>query len=232
MAGKTINHFMFLKLDTPFWNLSPAEKADFFSSFQSDFGKTVTSSNFYQISPLKTDVDFLVWNAVPVENEKDEANFFDHLSRAISARRPLIQPVAALWGYTRPSMYSRAPSAQEIDPFAEQRLTYLVLYPFVKTVQWYLLGKDTRQGMMNEHIRIGHQYPEIKQLLLYSFGVQDQEFVVVYETENLYRFSELVNELRGSDAREYTERDTPLYTGVWRSAAEMAALFGAEGASK
>jgi chlorite dismutase len=83
--------------------------------------------------------------------------------------------------------------------------------------------------MMNEHIRVGHQYPEIKQLLLYSFGVQDQEFVVVYETENLYQFSELVNELRGSDVREYTERDTPVYTGIWRSPEALAELVGAKG---
>ena len=79
---------------------------------------------------------------------------------------------------------------------SDQRTPYLVLYPFVKTIDWYLLGKDTRQGMMNEHIRIGHQYPEIKQLLLYSFGLQDQEFIVVYETEDLLKFSDLVNEMR------------------------------------
>jgi chlorite dismutase len=64
---------------------------------------------------------------------------------------------------------------------------------------------------------------------VYSFGVQDQEFVVVYEMENLYRFSELVNELRGSDGRAYTERDTPLYTGVWRAAESMAEIFGPAG---
>ena len=116
-----------------------------------------------------------------------------------------------------------------MDPFAAQRQPYLVLYPFVKTIQWYLLGKDTRQGMMNEHIRVGHQYPEIKQLLLYSFGVQDQEFIVIYEMESLYRFSELVNELRGSDVRVYTERDTPVYAAVWRSAEEMTNLFCMEG---
>ena len=149
--------------------------------------------------------------------------------RAVNCRRNYFRPVVDLWGYTKPSVYARAPSTQEIDPFANQRQTYLVLYPFVKTIQWYLLGKDTRQGMMNEHIRIGHQYPEIKQLLLYSFGVQDQEFIVVYETENLYRFSELVNELRSSDVREYTERDTPVYTAIWRSPAELGDLFAGRG---
>ncbi|RPJ43598.1 MAG: chlorite dismutase [Chloroflexi bacterium] len=229
MSGKTINHFMFLKLNDPFWSSPAEQRTALFPALAADLQSAGACTNFYQVSPVSTQADFLIWNAAPVESEKDEANFFERLARAVNARRQWLQPAANLWGYTRPSVYSRAPSAQEIDPFAAQRQTYLVLYPFVKTIQWYLMGKDTRQGMMNEHIRIGHQYPEIKQLLLYSFGVQDQEFVVVYEMENLYRFSELVNELRGSDVREYTERDTPVYTGIWHAPETMASIFGAEG---
>jgi len=229
MPEKTLNHFMFLKLADPFWESHPGGRAEFFPALAEDFHQASACSNFYQVSPLHAEADLLVWNAVPVENEKDEAHFFDCLGKAVNARRPLIQPVVNFWGYTRPSLYSRSASAQEIDPFAALRQTYIVLYPFVKTIQWYLLSKDTRQGMMNEHIRVGHQYPEIKQLLLYSFGVQDQEFVVVYETENLYRFSELVNELRTSDVRVYTQRDTPVYAGIWHSPQAMADLFTPKG---
>ena len=79
--------------------------------------------------------------------------------------------------------------------------------------------------MMNEHIRIGKQYPEITQLLLYSFGLQDQEFIVVYEMDDLAQFSDLVYELRDSEARRFTERDTPLYTGIYHSAEETLALW-------
>jgi chlorite dismutase len=67
---------------------------------------------------------------------------------------------------------------------------------------------------MNEHIRIGKQYRDIKQLLLYSFGLQDQEFVVVYETDDMSLFSKLVYDLRDTQARRYTRSDTPLHTGV------------------
>ena len=88
------------------------------------------------------------------------------------------------------------------------------MYPFTKTADWYLFGRETRQGMMNEHIRIGKQYREIKQLLLYSFGLQDQEFVVTYETDDLEMFSKLVYDLRDTEARRYTKEDTPLHTGV------------------
>ena len=87
------------------------------------------------------------------------------------------------------------------------------------------MSRESRQGMMNEHIRIGKQYEEIKQLLLYSFGLQDQEFVVVYETDDLLRFSDLVNELRDTEARRYTLKDTPVYTAIYHAAPQAMALW-------
>jgi chlorite dismutase len=78
---------------------------------------------------------------------------------------------------------------------------------------------------MNEHIRIGKSYEEISQLLLYSFGLQNQEFVVVYETDDLARFSDLVNELRDTEARRFTLRDTPLHTAIYRPAEETLKLW-------
>ena len=80
--------------------------------------------------------------------------------------------------------------------------------------------------MMNEHIRIGKQFREITQLLLYSFGLQDQEFVVVYETDDLTLFSRLVYDLRDTEARRYTRSDTPLHTGVWISPDDWARTLG------
>jgi chlorite dismutase len=122
-------------------------------------------------------------------------------------------------------MYARGQSAQEIDALEGERQPYLVVYPFVKTTNWYLLSRDVRQGMMNEHIRIGKQYEDIKQLLLYSFGLQNQEFVVVYETDDLPRFSDLVNELRNTEARRYTLQDPPVFTAVYHPAEETFALW-------
>jgi chlorite dismutase len=225
MTEKTINHFMYLKFTQAFWEMPSDKRANFFPAFAKESQEAVPCSNLYQVSPLNDKSDFLMWSAAPLQNEKDEVGFFESLAQVVNSRRQLLQPVVNIWGYTRPSMYAHNPSSQEIDPFDGQRQTYLVLYPFVKTIGWYLLGKDMRQGMMNEHIRIGHQYPEIKQLLLYSFGVQDQEFVVVYETEHLYRFSELVNELRGTDVRLYTERDTPVFAAIRRSPEALGAIF-------
>jgi chlorite dismutase len=139
--------------------------------------------------------------------------------------RRLLQPIHSLWGFTRPSEYTKVRSAQEIDPFENRRRQYLIMYPFTKTPEWYLMSREARQGMMNEHIRIGKPYEDIKQLLLYSFGLQDQEFVVVYETDDLPRFSDLVNELRDTEGRRYTLQDSPVYTAVYHPAEETLALW-------
>ncbi len=82
-----------------------------------------------------------------------------------------------------------------------------------------------RQGMMNEHIRIGKQYDAIQQLLLYSFGLQDQEFVVVYETDDLALFSQLVNDLRMTEARRFTLNDTPVHTAMYRTPEEALSIW-------
>ena len=77
---------------------------------------------------------------------------------------------------------------------------YLIVYPFTKSTDWYLLSREVRQGVMNEHMKVGHRVPEVRQALAYSFGLDDQDFVVAYETDDLPAFGELVRELRGTES--------------------------------
>ncbi len=131
-----------------------------------------------------------------------------------------------LYGFTRPSNYTKRPTTQEQAIDLNDRQTYLTVYPFSKTTEWYLMSKEARQGMMNEHIRVGHEFADIRQVLLYSTGLDDQEFVVAYEMEDMPRFSELVTALRNTEARRYTLRDTPIITGIHRPLRESLALLG------
>ncbi|MBT1617402.1 chlorite dismutase family protein, partial [Klebsiella pneumoniae] len=85
-------------------------------------------------------------------------------------------------------------------------------YPFVKTRAWYALPFDERQEMMDEHIRVGSKYPSVKLDTTYSFGLDDQEFVVAFETDEPADFLDLVQDLRETKASMYTLRDTPMYT--------------------
>ena len=48
----------------------------------------------------------------------DTATFFDRFARATNPYRGYMQITTSLWGYTRPSQYTKTRSTQEIDPFA------------------------------------------------------------------------------------------------------------------
>ncbi len=91
---------------------------------------------------------------------------------------------------------------------------YLFVYPFVKTREWYLLSKPTRQGIMDEHIAVGTKYASVKLNTTYSFGLDDQEFVVAFETDSPDDFLDLVQELRETEGSRFTLRDTPIFTCV------------------
>jgi chlorite dismutase len=103
---------------------------------------------------------------------------------------------------------------------------YLFVYPFVKSKAWYRLTKHARQGMMDEHIDIGHRYPTVRLNTTYSFGLDDQEFVVAFESDKPDHFVDLVMELRHSEATSYTVRDTPTFTCIHRELAEVLDLLG------
>jgi chlorite dismutase len=220
---RTFNHFSLFSFKNAYWSLRVAERMEFHEKWLAALRASAQKVDAFQ--GMEHDVDLIVWSALPVIDNQAVAIFFEKFTTALTPFRNLIEPKDSLWGFTRPSQYSKARSKQEIDPFSNERKPYLIIYPFSKTTEWYLMSREARQGMMNEHIRLGKQYEDISQLLLYSFGLQNQEFVVVYETDDLARFSDLVNELRDTEARRYTLRDTPLHAAIYHPAEETLALW-------
>jgi chlorite dismutase len=109
---------------------------------------------------------------------------------------------------TKPSEYSDE-SRLEVRP---QHGKYLFVYPFVKSREWYRLAPDERWKVMQEHIKVGREYPQIDLNTSYSFGLDDQEFVVAFETDEPAAFLDLVQRLRTTEASAYTKRDTPTFT--------------------
>ncbi len=139
-----------------------------------------------------------------------------------------LELVASLWGFVRPSQYTGQSGISVQVPGDRKR--YLVVYPFTKTHDWYQLSADDRRTIMKEHARVGHAYKDIEQILVYSTGIADWEFVVGYETDDLQRFSELVIALRSTAVRPYTLSDTPIFSGRYGSLPEVLdEVFGKEG---
>ncbi len=227
MDKRIFSYFLFNKINRNFFrnqgilddfDISLGKFSEFYLSLKNikDIIKIEFKVYFYRIFPLSYNVDFMVWIVFDFENEDVLRIVNDEVFKIYLKMGGALELVDVLWGFTKPSVYSKATkSIQEIDPFNSTRKKFLTVYPFVKKPEWYLLKQDTRQGMMNEHIRIGRQYPEVLQLLLYCFGLSNNEFVVVYEMDSIVLFEKLVYDLRQSDARKYTLRDTPIYTAIY-----------------
>jgi chlorite dismutase len=213
-----------LGLDPAWRRLPPEERcrgAEELAAALANSSEVTTFS--YSTIGLEPGADLLLWSLAPSLDGLEE--------RAASVLRSAmggwLTVRESFLGIIQPSQYVKKPTPQEQSLFSGERSRYLVVYPFTKSTDWYLQGREARQGIMNEHMRIGHDYPEIRQLLANSFGIDDMDFLVAYETDDLARFGDLVRALRGTDSRRSTIRDTPLLLGIHRPIAEIASLLGA-----
>jgi chlorite dismutase len=221
MSERLLNLFATYTYSDAYWGSSEKERHTIRQKIAQEAQELAKASHFYTVFPARSDTDFLLWSAWEIDEKDQAAKAFTSYNAGTEGWRKYVTPAQVLWGFTRVSQYSRGKSEQDMHPIEDPRAPYLVVYPFSKTKEWYLMSMDARQGMMNEHIKIGKQYFDVKQLLLYSFGIQDQEFVVSYEMDDLTRFSDLVNALRSAEGRKYTLLDTPLITGFYRSVEEF-----------
>lgn len=126
---------------------------------------------------------------------------------------PHIRIAYTLFGITRASQYHSKASPKE-SMFGSPH-KYLVVYPFTKTVEWHLLPFEERRSIMKAHVDVGRKYSEtISQMLLYSFGIDDHEFIVSYQMDSLEDFQTLVMDMRTTESRRYTHNDLPIFTCI------------------
>jgi chlorite dismutase len=228
MTERTYVHALGLGLAPEWRRRSAAERAadlDSFCRADAEAASGGVRSLTYSSIGLEPGTDLVLWRTA------------DRLDALESAAARLLRSDLGGWlrvshsflGLMGPSQYVAKPSDQESGLTGERRGRYLVVYPFTKSTDWYLQSREARQGVMNEHMRVGHAYPSVRQALAYSFGLDDQDFVVAYETDDLVAFGDLVRELRGTDSRRSTVRDTPLLLGIARGLDEIASLLGAAG---
>jgi chlorite dismutase len=223
-AGERFIHAWLLSLDPAWRRLAPAERRadiDEFCAAERRAQKVLTQHAYSTIG-LRAEGDILLWR-MGDRLEDVESTAADLLASGLG--RWLTASISMV-GVTRPSQYVRRPTTQEQSLFEGERSRYLVVYPFVKSVDWYLTPAEERQEVMRGHMRVGHRYPQVRQLLAYSFGLDDQEFIVAYETDDLVAFQDLVRELRETESRRSTVRDTPIITGIHRPIGEILAMLG------
>jgi chlorite dismutase len=209
-------NFGFFKLDPAFRRLPAEEKNAAREEFISLFAapKQGMMCLTYSTVAMRSDVDFLLWR---ISLSPDD---FQAHSAAINKTR-LGAYLTTPWSFL--SMTKRSMYIDKLDPFhtVESRThiipgkrKYLFVYPFVKTRDWYLLPLEKRQELMDGHIRVGNEFPSVKLNTTYSFGLDDQDFVVAFETEQPADFLDLVMKLRETESSKFTQRDTPILTCI------------------
>ncbi len=217
-------HALALGLDPAWRRLGDAERRDSARAFKAVLDAHPAVETFtYSMIGLQPGTDLVLWrlgNSLDALEESAAAVLRTGLGTWLTVHESFL-------GILRPSQYVRKPTSQEQSMFSGDRSRYLIAYPFTKSTDWYLLSQEERQTIMNEHMKLGHRWPQVRQLLAYSFGIDDPDFLVAYETDDLPGFGDLVRALRSTESRRSTVRDTPILTAIHRPIDEILALLGA-----
>jgi len=209
-------NFAFYKVD-PTWRRLPKEERE---ASKKEFGAAVEEWRQrmlvipYSTVGLRPETDFMLWRIA------DSLDLLQEMSRQLNrtALGAYLTTPYSFVAMTKRSIYVD----KHIHPGQEGRRAaivpgeyrYLFVYPFVKTRDWFLLPIERRQEMMDVHIKVGHQFPSVKLNTTYSFGLDDQEFVVAFESDKPADFVDLVMALRETEGSRFTLRDTPIITCI------------------
>jgi len=220
-------NFAFYRVD-PAWRRLPAMEREAgkkeFKAVVEEFAPRMLVLPYTTVG-IRADADLMLWRI---------ADDLDLLQRM--ATRLLVTGLGSYLApaYSYLAMSKRSIYVDKLDPshpadrtrIVPGKSRYLFVYPFVKHRDWYRLTHAARQGMMDEHIEVGSRYRSVKLNTTYSYGLDDQEFVVAFETDAPGDFLDLVMELRGTEASRYTARDTPAFTCLARSLDEALDSLG------
>ena len=209
-------NFAFYKVD-PAWRRLPKEERE---ASKKEFGAAVEEWRQrmllipYSTVGLRPETDFMLWRIA------DSLDLLQEMSRQLNrtALGAYLTTPYSFVAMTKRSIYVD----KHVHPGQEGRRAaivpgeyrYLFVYPFVKTRDWFLLPIEQRQEMMDVHIKVGHQFPSVKLNTTYSFGLDDQEFVVAFESDKPADFVDLVMALRETEGSRFTLRDTPIITCI------------------
>jgi chlorite dismutase len=200
--------FTFLKVDPAWRRLAADERERHKREFEAACDNFAADRflRAYSLVGTRGDVDLMLWTAAPGLADIHEF----HVVLGQSGLMAWSETPHSYLAMTKESEYSEEDRLE----VRAGRHKYLFVYPFEKKREWYRLPAEERMRIMREHIEIGRRYPDISINTTYSFGLDDQEFVVSFECDEPGEFLDLVHELRPSESSAYTLRDTPIFTCI------------------
>jgi peroxiredoxin len=179
--------------------------------------KGVVTRGGYDIQGLRADADFMFWWVSP--NSDDLQDLFASFRRTRLGR--CSEPVWSVMALHRPAEFNKS----HIPAFhaGEEPRAYVSVYPFVRSYEWYLLDPEERRGMLAEHGMMAREYPDVRANTVPCFSLNDYEWILAFEADELHRLVDLMRHLRGSRARLHTRVEIPFYTGRRKPVRELIA---------
>ncbi len=174
---------------------------------------------WYDVAGLRADADLMVWWHAPTSDALQDAY---HALRRSSLGTHL-EPVWSQLALHRPAEFNKG----HVPAFMadEEPQSYLCVYPFVRSYEWYLLPEAERRTMLAEHGMLARPYPDVRANTVSSFALGDYEWILAFEAPELHRIVDLMRALRAAEARRHTREEVPFYTGRRRDLADIVALW-------
>jgi chlorite dismutase len=158
---------------------------------------------------LRDDTDFLFWFAAKTVEEIQVV--IEKLYKTVFGK--YIIPSITYLSCTRPSIYAKDAKTHGFVTGNEPK-KHVIVYPFTKTREWYLLPKEKRQQIMDEHIEVSKKYPQVVLNTTYSFGIHDEDFLLAFEVDDIRDFQDLIMDLRETQVSTYVKNDIPMIVCV------------------
>jgi chlorite dismutase len=215
-------NFSFFKVD-PKWRwlneIGKDEAAKEFANLM-EVANTKIKVRVYSTLGLREDADIMLW-MISDSIEKTQVMTSKVYSTVVG--KYLTQSYVFL-SAARPSVYSSKLTPGFMTD--AEPMKYCIVYPFVKSREWYLLPFEERKKMMDEHIKIGKKFPQVRLNTTSSFGLDDQDFMLAFETEDLMAFQELIMQLRETKVSKHVVRDTPMIVCVYKGVEDIIKSLG------
>jgi peroxiredoxin len=182
-------------------------------------GKGVVTRGCYDLQGLRAGADYMFWWVAP--DPDDLQDLYTGFRRMRLGR--CSEPVWSVMALHRPAEFNKS----HIPAFVaeEEPRAYVSVYPFVRSYQWYLLDPADRRRMLAEHGMMAREYPDVRANTVPCFALNDYEWILAFEADELHRLVDLMRHLRGSEARLHTRVEIPFYAGRRKPVRELVAAL-------
>jgi chlorite dismutase len=214
-------NFSFFKIDPKWRWMADLAKEESAKEVENILKNSGIMHRTYSNLGLRDDTDFLIWFAAKTLDEIQKV--IEKLYKTVFGK--YIIPSKTYLSCTRPSLYVKEQKPHGFLSGSEAK-KFVIVYPFTKTREWYLLPQEKRQKIMDEHIEVSRKYPQIILNTTYSFGIHDEDFMLAFEVDEVRDFQDLIMDLRETEVSSYVKNDIPMIVCVQKDIVSLITSLG------